>query len=224
MSSSVGNSSLLNLALLNQLLQKAGAETTDAAGTADSQATQDSGGGMSFSTQADALINALDADGDGKLSKSELQSGFQKLSQDMRSFLIGQQNIGGDGSAESLANTTASSLDTDGDGTLSQSELEAAFASTGTSEGGDTTQLVDQLPQMAGGASTASSSASPESSTLGTTEGWDNWMRQMQGSKTGDVANQSAMNSLQQSTNMDNTLTQLLQAIESYQSSASGTV
>ena len=216
MSSSVGNSSLLNLALLNQLLQKAGAETTDAAGTAVSPATQDSGGGMSFSTQADALINALDADGDGKLSKSELQTGFQKLSQDMRSFLIGQQNISGDGSAESLANTTVSSLDTDGDGTLSQSELEAAFASTGTSEGSDTTQLVDQLLQMAGGTSTPSSNASAESSTLGTSESWDNWMLQMQGSKTGDVANQSAMNSLQQSTNMDNTLTQLLQAIENH--------
>ncbi|HWT98377.1 MAG TPA: EF-hand domain-containing protein [Terriglobales bacterium] len=209
MSSSVGNSSLLNLALLNQLLQKAGAETTDAGGASDSQATQDSSSGMSFSTQADALINALDTDGDGKLSKAELQTGFQKLSQDMRSFLIGQQNIGSDGGAESLADTTVSSLDTDGDGTLSQSELEAAFSSTGTTQGSDTTSV---------------SNASSQGSTLGTAENWDAWMQQMQGSNTGDVANQSAMNSLQQSTKMDNTLTQLLQAVENYQASASGAV
>jgi len=158
MSSSVGNSSLLNLALLNQLLQKAGAETTDAGGASDSQATQDSSSGMSFSTQADALINALD---------------------------------------------------TDGDGTLSQSELEAAFSSTGTTQGSDTTSV---------------SNASSQGSTLGTAENWDAWMQQMQGSNTGDVANQSAMNSLQQSTKMDNTLTQLLQAVENYQASASGAV
>jgi len=224
MSSSVANSSLLNLALLNQLLQKAGAETTDAGGAGDSQATQDSGGGMSFSSQADALISALDTDGDGKLSKAELQTGFQKLSQDMRSFLIGQQNIGSDSGAESLADTTVSSLDTDGDGALSQSELEAAFSSSGSAQGGDTTQLVDRLLQAAGGASTAASGASPQGGMLGTGQNWDGWMQQMQGRKIGDVANQSAMNSLQQSTNMDNTLTQLLQTIENYQAGAGGTV
>jgi hypothetical protein len=209
MSSSVSNSSLLNLALLNQLLQKAGAETTDASGASDSQTPQDSVGGTSFSTQADALINALDTDGDGKLSKAELQTGFQKMSQDMRSFLIGQQNIGSDNGAESLADTTVSSLDTDGDGALSQSELEAAFSSTGTTQGSD---------------ATSASNAAPQGSTLDTAGNWDDWMQQMQGRKVGDIANQSAMNSLQQSTNMDHTLSQLLLTIENYQAGASGTV
>ena len=199
MSSSVGNSSLVNLALLNQLVQRASGETTDTGTTTDSQSTEESGNAMSFSTQADALINALDTDGDGKLSKAELRTGFQKLSQDMRSFLIGQQNIGSDASSDSLAGSTLSSLDSDGDGELSQSELESAFASVGT---------------------TASSASL--TSALGTNETWDSWMQQMQSSKLGDVANQSAMNSLQQSTKMDSSLTQLLQAIETYQANASG--
>lgn len=200
MSSSVGNSSLVNLALLNQLVQRASGGTTDTGTTTDSQSTEELGNAMSFSTQADALINALDADGDGKLSKAELQTGFQKLSQDMRSFLIGQQNIGSNASSDSLAGSTVSSLDSDGDGELSQSELESAFASVGTT----------------------ASSASPTSSALGTNETWDSWMQQMQSSKLGDVANQSAMNGLQQSTKMDSALTQLLQAIETYQANASG--
>lgn len=200
MSSSVGNSSLVNLALLNQLVQRASGETTDTGTTTDSQSTEESGNAMSFSTQADALINALDTDGDGKLSKAELQTGFQKLSQDMRSFLIGQQSIGSDASSDSLAGSTLSSLDSDGDGELSQSELESAFASVGTT----------------------ASSASPTSSALGTNETWDSWMQQMQSSKLGDVANQSAMSSLQQSTKMDSALTQLLQAIETSQANASG--
>jgi Ca2+-binding EF-hand superfamily protein len=201
MSSSVGNSSLVNLALLNQLLQRANGETTDTNATADSQATDESGSSTSFSSQADALINALDTDGDGKLSKAELQTGFQKLSQDMRSFLIGQQNIGDNAGADSLAASAVSSLDSDGDGELSESELETALTSSGTT----------------------ASDASPQNNILGTNATWDSWMQQMQGSQIGDVANQAATSSLQQSTKMDNALTQLLQTIESYQNNASGT-
>lgn len=209
MSSSVGNSSLLNLALLNQLLQRAGVETTDTGTAAAAGNTQESGG-TSFSSQADALLNALDADGDGKLSKSELQTGFQKLSQDMRSLLIDQQDIGSGNSA------TAGTQDSNG--TLTEAELESGMPPTQAAGGDGASQLVEQLLAAIGNGGTANNaplqSTASSQGTTGTSESWDNWVKQMQGSDTGDVANQAAAGNLQRSMALDAGLTQLLQATD----------
>jgi Ca2+-binding EF-hand superfamily protein len=101
MTSSIGGASTANLASLNQLLQAVGG---------GHQATPE---GTVFKTRTQALFTALDSDGDGKVSKSELQSGFQKLSEDVKSVLLGQQDVAGvddsNGASSSTADATVSS-------------------------------------------------------------------------------------------------------------------
>lgn len=151
MTSSIGAGSGLNLALLSQLLQRAegGTGTDSALGSATSsdQSTDSS----PFNSEADALFSALDTDGDGKLSKSEIQTGFQKLSQSMQAVLLQQQ--GGTAGSETSAPQSAatgidhdgfanifSSLDTDGDGVVSASEFDAGLnaATNSQATSGDT--------------------------------------------------------------------------------------
>ena len=147
MSSSVGASSGLNLQLLNQLLQRAeggaGTEATASSGT-------DAG---SFTSQADQLFTALDSDGDGKLSKAEIQTGFQKLSGSMQAVLLQQQgstadsDVGAATATDSTGAATAfNSLDTDGDGAISESEFAAGFgadSSQAGKSGQDSTTTID---------------------------------------------------------------------------------
>lgn len=56
-----------------------------------------SGSGGMDSDIASALVQAFDTDGNGGLSQSELETGFQKMSASMRSVLIGTQEADGSG-------------------------------------------------------------------------------------------------------------------------------
>jgi len=240
MSSSIHGSSALHMALLNQLLQRVGVNDQDGAevnAPVDAGNTsQTDGDGSTFSTQTDALFNTLDSDGDGKLSKSEFRTGFQKLSQDMRSVLIGQQNISGEDSTAATgtssaaeANSTSSafgSLDTDSDGEVSQSEFNSGTGAT---------QLLDSLLQSAGsstgGSSAGSTSASGVSSTGSTAnstgsgsisdEEWEKLLNNLKNSEPGEIANVPAMMRLRQSTNLHAAVTDLLQATDTQHGNAS---
>jgi Ca2+-binding EF-hand superfamily protein len=302
MSSSIGGSAALNLALLNQLLQRVGAadqdttdgtETVDASSAGQAVASQATGDSSSFTAQTDALFNALDGDGDGKLSKSELRTGFQTLSQDMRSFFLSQQDVAGgsatgDGAtgeagaaatsaATGAAFATFGSLDSNGDGSISKSEFEAGLSAStsATSGAGDSLQnmnagqLLERLLQAAGGtaagslfntldsngdgsisqsefvtglsatpASTATTSATSDSdaSSTGSADGntianlldkidsngndsissedWTKLLQDLQSRDVGEVANAPAMMRLQQSTNLNAALSDLLQATD----------
>jgi hypothetical protein len=242
MSSSIHGSSALHMALLNQLLQRVGVDqdAADANAPIDASTTsQADGDSASFNTQTDALFNTLDSDGEGKLSKSEFRTGFQKLSQDMRSVLIGQQNISGDDSAGTTgtssaaeANSTSSafgSLDTDDDDSISQGEF-----STGTGAA----RLLDSLLQSAGSnsdriapgnASTSAASSATDTATGTSNIGggnisddeWAKLLKNLQNSAPGDIANVPAMMRLRQSTNLHAAVTDLLQATDTQQGNAS---
>jgi len=174
MSSSVGASSGLNPALLSQLLQRAeGGTSTETASSTTASASQSSD---STAFSADALLKAFDTDGDGKLSKSEIQTGFQKLSQDMQAVLLQQQGSAGtsdygapppppgDGIDGKTLATAFSSLDTDGDGVISESEFKAGLGNgsgqSGSSQSDTTTidaaELLTSLLQSLRDSSSAS--------------------------------------------------------------------
>jgi hypothetical protein len=140
MSSSIGGASSTNPASLSQMLQAlvSNSQATSTGDTgATSQVTSDS---ASYRAQTEALLSSLDGNGDGKISKSELQTGFQKLGEDVRSVLLSQQHVASDGptidsAAPSTADITAtfSSLDTDGDGAISETEFAAAMSPSASS-------------------------------------------------------------------------------------------
>lgn len=244
MTTSVGGPSALNLALQTLLSPRNGA--SDQSGISDapaleSTATSQAANGAALSNSSgDVLFAALDNDGDGKLSKAELQTGFQKLSQDMKSVLLNQQKSsdsdtdttsqGAAASAtatnssatadssmdaiqllESLlqslqgSSTTAmfSALDGNGDGTLSKSEFMSGPSSTSSA-----TSTSD------GAASLLSRADSNGDAGISNDE-WTTLLQGLDRHGIGDLANQQGMLGQQQSANLNDSLSYLLQSIAS---------
>jgi Ca2+-binding EF-hand superfamily protein len=123
-------------------------------------AAQDSGTAAVSDDKLKAAFSAFDADSDGKLTQSELSTGFQRLGESVRATLISQQEAGRSGrpqppSAEDLM----TKLDADQSGGVdeaeflagapkggkgpSESDLKAAFASFDTD--GDGSLSADEL-------------------------------------------------------------------------------
>lgn len=86
-------------------------------------------------SDASGLLGELDSDGDGNVSQSELTSGVQSLMPPPAStmdFVQQRASSGSDGSDSSGDDAELfSQLDTDGNGSLSQGEFEAALSSGG---------------------------------------------------------------------------------------------
>lgn len=88
------------------------------------------------------LFSAIDADGDGKISRTEATTAFDKLSNAMQSQLLGVQEQSGASSPGQMF----ASADTDGSGGLSFDEFKASFDSNLPS--GATAPSDDQLKTM----------------------------------------------------------------------------
>ncbi len=72
------------------------------------------------------LYAALDTDGDGKVSQTELQAGLRKLSDALNSALLGAQEQGGRGGGPGKEGFAQD--DANGDGLVSADEFKAGFA------------------------------------------------------------------------------------------------
>lgn len=88
------------------------------------------------------LFSAIDADGDGKISRSEAKSAFDKLSNAVQSQLLGVQEQSGPPAPGQMF----ASADTDGSGGLSFDEFKTAFDKNLPS--GATAPSDDQLKAM----------------------------------------------------------------------------
>jgi hypothetical protein len=67
-----------------------------------SQAEFDAGSpSMAAAASADQMFAAFDTDGDGQMTQSELATGFEKMTSDMKSVLLGAQDVSGSGASES---------------------------------------------------------------------------------------------------------------------------
>jgi Ca2+-binding EF-hand superfamily protein len=112
-------------------------------------------------SEADAAqrFAEIDADGDGSLTETEISSHFQQLAPQTQGALLMVQGMGGEeggsiggcgggGRSKAAADELFSKLDTDGDGSVSKSELEAAFQSIAAADGSDTTTATQQADDL----------------------------------------------------------------------------
>jgi Ca2+-binding EF-hand superfamily protein len=85
------------------------------------------------------LFSKLDSDGSGGLSADELQSFVDAMSSDTRGALLATQEANGSSSSSSSSTTSAadmlSAMDTDGDGSVSESELDTYMKANGPQGG-----------------------------------------------------------------------------------------
>ena len=116
-------------------------------------------------SEADATqrFAQIDADGDGSLTATEISSHFQQLAPQTQGALLMAQGTGGEsggamggcsggggggGRARAAADELFSKLDSDGDGSVSKSELESAFQSIAAANGGDATTATQQADDL----------------------------------------------------------------------------
>jgi hypothetical protein len=91
------------------------------------------------------MFAAFDSDGDGQLTKSELESGFQKMSSAMKSVLLGSQDVASAGTtttdptqdiALQLLNSLTSSDSTSQTGLAASTQRSLLSALLGVQENG----------------------------------------------------------------------------------------
>lgn len=111
-------------------LDKNGDGTIDQAELAQAkQASEAKGHGHHRHGKEQDLLQTADADGDGKITKDELMSAFDKMDQQMKATLIDAQgaNSGFDpAKLQQKREQLFEKLDANGDGTIDQSEIAAA--------------------------------------------------------------------------------------------------
>jgi len=140
--SSISSSASSSLSLLQQWQQKIFSSIdSDGDGSvtkSELESAVTKAGGTS--EEADALYSKLDPDNTGSVSESQFSANMPvpKLGDQMVSQLISYQSVDSGGSSNSkptsqLASDLFSSIDTDGDGVISKSELETAVTNAGGS-------------------------------------------------------------------------------------------
>ena len=73
-----------------------------------------------------SLFSAIDADGDGSITKTEAKSAYDKLSSAVQGQLLGVQEQSGQPSGDNSLKAIFDSIDSNKDGSISQDELKAS--------------------------------------------------------------------------------------------------
>ena len=143
-------------ALLQQMRERMMSRLDSDGDGAISQAEFTSGRPQGAS-EADAAqrFAAIDTDGDGSLTETEISAHFQQLAPQTQGALLMAQGMGGEeggcarvggGERRNPVAELMSKVDSDGDGSISKSELEAAFQSVAGEDGSsDATATADSL-------------------------------------------------------------------------------
>lgn len=98
-----------------------------------SQATSSTEG--SRKSPSAELFSKLDSDGSGGLSSTELQSFVDAMSRDTRGALLATQEASGSSAAATTGADMLSAMDADGDGSVSESELDTHMKANGPQGG-----------------------------------------------------------------------------------------
>jgi hypothetical protein len=185
---------------------------------------------MSSTAPADALFAVPHNDADGKPSKAELRTGFQKLSQNVKSVLLDQQNSVDDARVtaqeRSTETTTAPAADATADTSIDAIQLLESLVQA--LQGSSATAISNTLDKDSGGnvgnssvtidPTTSSQFAANSGSEATASISGDQWMCELKNAdrrQIGDLANQSGIRGQQLSANLNESLTTLLQSIAS---------
>ena len=136
--------------------------------------------GSTSQTDTSQLFKTLDSDGDGTISKQELTDGAKKLFEELRAQLIGSKSGSANSSTSATATTDESQdakkqalfakIDTNGDGSIDQSELGTFLSQKpehhGHGGGGLFSKIDSLLDQYRSTAATTDSTDQETTSTL----------------------------------------------------------
>ena len=140
--------------------------------------------GSTSQTDTSQLFKTLDSDGDGTISKQELTDGSKKLFEELRTQLIGSQSGSASSSTTDSTSATAATdesqdakkqelfakIDTNGDGSIDQSELGTFLSQKpehhGHGGGGLLSKIDSLLDQYRSTAATTDSTDQETTSTL----------------------------------------------------------